>query len=133
MTARSAVTLTALLLLVACKAYEGEYAPGCIAYAGSRISLDSGRFVWDRFTDQVTVDADGNVVDPYPDYPKHGTYTIEGDAVIMATESGESMETLYLHRDGDRHRLLTAEQDAEWKESGAYADCVLTLSAASGS
>lgn len=133
MTARSVAALTALLLLVGCKAYEGEYAPGCTAYAGSQISLDGGRFVWDRFTDQVTVDPDGNVVDPYPDYPKHGTYTVEGDAVFMTTESGESMETLYLHRDGDRHLLLTAEQNAEWKESGAYARCVLTLKPASGS
>lgn len=130
MNARITATVAAMLL-AGCASYEGRYAPGCLAHAGSYVTLDSGTYVWERFTDQVNVDSDGNVIEPFPDYPKRGNYRLDGQILVMESDSGQPMENMYLHRDGDRRLLLTAEQYSAWRKTGSYADCVLTLSAAS--
>ncbi len=115
------------LLVSGCTSSEGTYSPGCIAFEGSSIQLQSGRFAWEKFSDQVLVDDEGNVVNQFPDYPKRGTYRIDGQTVFFATEAGTSMENMFLHRDGDQYLLLTADQLRAWEETGKYADCVLTL------
>ena len=124
------VTVLTGLLIAGCASHEGEYSPGCIAYAGSTISLDGGRFVWERFTDQVKLDDDGRVVDQFPGYPKRGTYTIDGQTVYLTSNNGTTLDTFYLHESDGAHLLLTAEENASWQRTGRYSDCVLTLSSA---
>lgn len=123
------VIATALIaaLLFGCVSYEGTYSPDCIAYAGSNVELSGGQFVWEKFTDQVIVDHDGNVVNQFPGYPMRGTYRIDGQAVYMESATGESMENMYLHRRDDRYYLLTAGQFEALEKTGEHADCALML------
>ena len=118
--------LSAALLLSACAPHAGRYAPDCTAFAGSVVSLDGSSFVWERFTDEVRVDADGNRVEPYPDYPKRGTYRKEGNALYLEDGNGDAVATLYLHKDSESYRLLTVEEHEAWERSGEYARCALT-------
>ena len=119
-----AITLLALLL-AACNSHEGLYSPDCIAFAGDKIELSNGQFVWDKFTDALIVDEDGNLVDQFPGYPMHGTYQIDGETVTFALASGEAPENMYLRQDGDRHYLLTTAQFEEWQSTGKYVECAL--------
>ena len=122
----AAITATCALLC-SCISNEGTYSPGCIAFEGSIVQLSGGQFTWEKFTDQVIVDKDGNIVNQFPDYPKNGNYRIEGQTVYLETDSGEPMDNMYLHQHGSEHYLLTAKQHQAWEQSGNYADCVLTL------
>lgn len=120
--------LLAMLLIVSslagCRAIEGDFAPGCMAYAGDRISLHDGRFSWDRFTDARRVDDDGQTVDPFPDFPKTGAYTLSDNRVDLES-GGELLASWYLHEDGSRMLLLSADQEAAWAASGQYPECPL--------
>jgi hypothetical protein len=123
----TAITLIACLL-AGCVSHEGTYSPACIAYAGSKINLNDGQFVWEKFTDSVLVDDDGNIVNQFPGYPMRGAYRIDEQMVYMDSASGEPMENMVLHRHDDRYYLLTAEQFEAWEKTGEYAECALMLS-----
>ena len=101
--------------------------PSCIAYAGDTIELSSGQFTWDKFTDALVVDADGNLVDQFPGYPMHGTYRIDGDTLSMESASGEALQSMHLHRNDGRYYLLTGEQFEIWESTGRHAQCALML------
>ena len=117
----------AAVFLFGCVSHDGTYSPDCIAYAGSNISLNDGQFVWEKFTDEVVVDENGEVVNQFPGYPMRGSYRIDGQAVYMESDAGEAMEKMYLHRQDNRQYLLTAEQFEVWEKTGKYADCMLML------
>ncbi len=119
-------TLTAALL-VGCVSHEGTYSPGCIAYAGSTISLSDGQFVWEKFTDSVIVDDDGEIINQFPGFPMRGRYRIDGQTLYMESDDGDSLEEMYLHRRDNRQYLLTAEQFEAWETTGKHADCALLL------
>lgn len=123
------VFATTVLLLAGCASHHGTYAPDCVAFAGNSVRLDGAGFVWDRFTDQVKVDDSGEVIDPYPDYPLRGSYSLDGQTVNMRADSGQSMDSLFLHKIDGTYRLLTAKQAQDWQRSGEYDNCVLTLGA----
>lgn len=108
---------------------EGTYYPGCIAYTGDKISLNDGEFVWDKFTDAVAVDDDGNVINKYPDYPKRGTYRADGQVLQMNFEGSESVERLYMHKHDGQSMLLTEAQVASWEKTSHYDNCIMTLEA----
>ena len=111
--------------LCGCVSHDGTYEPGCIAYAGSTITLTDGQFVWEKFTDEVVVNDEGNVVNQFPGYPLRGTYRINGQIVLMESTNGESLENMYLHRHDDHTYLYTAQQFEEWQSAGKRADCAL--------
>ena len=119
-------------LLAGCVSHDGTYAPSCVAYAGSTITLADGRFVWERFTDEVVVDDDGEVVNRFPGYPLQGTYRINGQIVRMTTGEGETMENMYLHRRDADSYLYTTAQFEHFKATGEHADCALVLDKSSG-
>lgn len=126
------IRLFAIILLAgalsACKNLDGVYLPGCPAYAGDRIELNGGSFTWDKFTDQVSVDAAGERIDPFPDYPREGSYTLDGAELNVLMADGGSDATFYLHHDNGRVLLLTEVQQAEWETSGRHDECALTRS-----
>lgn len=103
-----------LSLLAGCASVDGTYSPDCIAYAGNRITLQNGRFVWDKFTDQVLVNDAGEVVDMYPEYPLRGRYRIEGDAVHFESYTGEPLPVMHLQREDAKTYLLTDKQRDSW-------------------
>ena len=124
--AQAGSLLGAIALLSACAPHAGRYAPDCTAFAGSVVSLDGSSFVWERFTDEVRIDDSGNKIEPYPDYPKRGTYRKEGSALYLEADNGDPVATFYLHKDAESYRLLTVEEHNAWEQSGEYARCVLT-------
>ena len=113
------------MVLSGCASHEGNYAPDCVAFAGDKITLSGGEFVWDKFTDEVIVNDEGEVVDQFPGYPLRGTYRLEGDVVVMETAGGEAMESMYLHQHDDHTYLYTAKQFDAFKSTGQAADCAL--------
>ena len=48
-----------------CASIDGVYQPDCVAFEGDVVTLKSGGFVWERFTDAVEIDADGKRIDPF--------------------------------------------------------------------
>ena len=123
----------AVFLLAACKPYEGTYSPSCVAFAGDTIQLSDGQFVWEKFTDAVQVDEDGNVLNQFPGYPMRGTYSISGETVTMETASGEALDSMYLHQDEGLYYLLSGEQLKEYKATGKHSECTLILGGHRGS
>ena len=129
MFARNLVTLSSFVILSGCTSYEGLYAPACVAYAGSEIRLDDGRYVWTRFTDQVVVDENGNEVDPFPGFPRRGQYKKQDYQITLLGADGEPVHTLFLFRfDGDMY-LYTAEETDEFESTGERPSCPLNLQA----
>ena len=106
---------------------DGTYHPGCPAFEGDEITLQDGRFTWDRFTDQVIVDADGNVMDQFPDYPRYGQYEVDGDELRLQIDGKSAVATLHIRRVGERVLLLNNENLAQWERTGEYPECALTL------
>ncbi len=126
------VIIATLVLVTGCQSVDGTYRPGCVAYEGDEISLADGTFAWDRFTDQVTVDADGAVVDPFPDYPRRGSFRLEADRLELSFADGSAARTLFLVQEQGRLRLLTAEERAAYERSGRVPDCALLRDAPAG-
>lgn len=120
-------TFVVASLTCGCVYTEGTYTPGCSAFEGSNIQLRDGKFTWEKFTDQIVVDMDGNVVNQFPGYPKHGSYRIDRKVVSLVTTEGEPLEEMYLHRDGNRYVLLSGAQRQDWQDTGDYANCVLMM------
>ena len=119
------IVLTTALLLGGCNAQDGTFAPGCTAFAGDTVELTDGRFVWDRFTDQIEIGADGEPVDPYPDYPVSGNVTVDGNKAVMTADDGTAMTPMFLQEIDGQVRLLTEAQHAAWESSGEVEDCAL--------
>ena len=111
----------------------GTYGPACVAFAGNTIELSDGRFVWDKFTDEVKVDDAGNVIDPFPGFPVKGSYTIDDDVVRLSTDVGELMAEMHLVRNSGRVYLLTSEEFEVWRNDRELYECALALGATSGS
>lgn len=122
------IGLAFVALLSGCKAIDGIYYPGCVAYEGDKVILRDGAVEWDRFTDQVILDVDGNVKDQFPDYPKTGSYQVDGALLHLTLAGNDTVQTLHIRKEGERTMLLNDADLATWERTGRYGDCVLTLS-----
>lgn len=118
-------TFCSAVLLVACASTDGVFEPACIAYEGDRIELRNGRFEWHRFTDERTVDANGKVVDPFPNYPKKGRYELQDGRVRFHTDDGERMPDYFLHKQRGAYYLLTKEQQKSSLGGVQIPECAL--------
>ena len=127
MRARSFAIILISCLLAACISHEGTYSPSCIAFAGNTIELSDGQFVWEKFTDALVLDDDGNVVDQFPGYPMRGSYRIEGQTVHMVSVAGEALPDMHLHQREDGQYLLTTEQFEALEQTAEVAECALVL------
>ena len=123
---RFLIPLVVITLLSGCKAVDGVYMPDCAAFEGSRITLSGGEFIWEKFTDQVIVDDDGNIINQFPDYPRVGTYRVSGQDLELTFTDDDTVTTMQIHERYGRLSLLTADEVAEWQRSGRYEQCVLT-------
>lgn len=122
------ILLGLALLLGACASHEGLYEPTCIAFEGDRIELLDGRFEWQRFTDQRSIDKDGNIVNPFPGFPKTGTYTLESGKLELVSADNERLDDWFMVKKDDRYYLLTAKQHATLVNSDKLHECALGLS-----
>jgi hypothetical protein len=126
---RTALTTCAAISIAACASHNGVYSPDCIAFAGDRIELDNGNFVWDQFTDQVRVNDAGEVIDRYPDYPLSGRYEMHGERITFHASTATELPDRYLVERKRQTYLLTAEQHEAWAATGDIASCALMLGA----
>lgn len=107
----------------------GTYSPSCVAFEGNTIELTDSRFTWDKFTDEVTVDDEGNAVDPFPGFPVRGTYEREDDVLRLTTDVGELAAELYLVHRPEQVYLLTEAEFNAWQKQGTVPECALLLGA----
>jgi len=111
--------------LAACANHDGQYEPACIAYEGDNIELIDGRFEWHRFTDQREVDEDGNIVNPFPDYPKTGTYKLSGSRMQFTASDGVAIDDWFLVEHAGERYLLKQKQHNAFIESNDMPECAL--------
>ena len=126
--------VTAFLLVTmagACASvdHSGKYAPGCMAHAGDTIELYDGRFVWDKFTDEVRLTADGQREDQFPAHPMKGNYEVKDDKLILKPDSGGITSVFYLVRQDGHNYVMNVKQHSEWQTTGAMPECALMHSA----
>ncbi len=122
--------ITFTLVLAACAGHEGVYEPACTAYEGDTLKLDSGRFEWRRFTDERVVSQDGEVVAPFPGFPKSGTYSVTDGRLALVTDNNDQLQDWFIV-DSDKQRyLLDAAQNNVFLATGALPDCPLRLTPA---
>jgi hypothetical protein len=124
--------IVATLLLMACAEYEGLYQPSCIAYEGETIELRNGHFEWRRFTDQRSVDADGNIIEPFPDYPKSGKYNRDAAKLSFLTNDGAQLDDRFLIDVDGQFYLLTKQQHSDYLAKNAVPRCALRRTDAAG-
>lgn len=117
------------LLLASCANHEGQYEPDCIAFEGDKIVLRDGRFEWHRFTDQRTVDEEGNVVDPFPGFPRSGTYKRSGARLDFDASDGTQIDYWFVVEHAGQRYLLNPKQHNAFVDSGDMPRCALKLSA----
>ena len=116
----------ALTMVAGCASIDGTYQPDCEAFAGDAITLDGGEFTWEKFTDAIKIDDDGNRIDPFPGYPRSGSYSMDGNRVFLVTEDRKSVELMFLHREkGERQYLLTTTQYEVLVNDGERHKCAL--------
>ena len=127
MTIYRTVLIALTLLLTACASHEGVYEPACIAYEGDRIELKDGRFEWHRFTDERVVDKDDTIVNPFPDFPKSGSYRIASGRLELITDKDLRLDDWFVVEREKQHYLLTAGQHDTYVQSGKLPDCALRL------
>lgn len=115
-------------MFVACANHEGRYEPSCTAYEGDTIELRAGRFEWQRFTDQRQVDDEGNVVNPFPGFPKTGKFRFDTSRLILVSDTDVRLDDwLIINNDGQK-LLLTVDQHAAYTETRIVPACALKLS-----
>ncbi len=124
---RIAATAFLAVMLSGCLSHEGTYLPGCIAYAGNKITLSDSQFTWENFTDAVVINDDGEVVNQFPGYPMRGSYRIEEQTLYLQPDSGDQVPVMYLQQHENSFYLLTEDEFAAWEKTGNYADCALQL------
>ena len=121
------ISLGALVLVGACKDIDGNYFPACRAFAGDTIKIVGDTFVWDKFTDAVEVDDDGNTVDPYPGYPAEGSVSRDGHKLSFAAGGGIELPDMFMQQCDGRPYLLTADENREFDKTGKCGRCSLAL------
>jgi hypothetical protein len=124
---RNVFILGAALFLCGCATYEGLYAPSCLAYSGSEIRLVDGRYVWNKFTDQVVVDEHGDKVDPFPGFPREGAYAKQGDRITLGSGASGEPDTMYLVEHNAEFFLYTAAEAKAFEATGKRPACPLKL------
>lgn len=128
MSKRIAVLLAALLC-AACNDVTGVFEPDCMAMEGDRVVFSGGRFEWHKFTDERRLDADGELIDPFPGYPLTGTVALRGSAVKLTTAAGDRLDDHFLFERGEGLYLLTREQHAAVSAGRELPACALRRSA----
>ena len=119
--------LAASLLVGCASTMQGTFEPACIAYEGDRVALSEGRFEWQRFTDAVAVDQDGNRIDPFPGYPKTGRFEQDGERLSWDADDGSTIDERYLLEHRGRTYLLTWDQNEAVLDGEEMPACALVL------
>ncbi len=125
MNIRSLSACLAVLSLASCATYDGGYSPSCPTFVANVVQLDNGEFTWSKLSDEVVIGDDGEPVNRYPDFPKHGAYEVRAGVLSMTTTSGEELPPMYFHRSGEQLYLLTEVELRTLEQRGVLPDCAL--------
>lgn len=123
-------TVVIVFLLASCATHEGQYEPDCIAFEGDKIVLRDGRFEWHRFTDERKVDSEGNIVEPFPGFPKTGTYTISKKRLKLSSSDGTELDDRFIVVHAGEQYLLTSAQHNTFVDKTAMPTCALKFTGA---
>ena len=111
--------------MAACANQDGVYEPACTAYEGDRLTLENGRFEWQRFTDERVVDDAGDVVPPFPGFPKTGTFRVSNERVQLLTDDDDRLEDWFIVASAGQRYLLSAKQHNAFLDGGTLPECAL--------
>lgn len=117
-------------LLAACAGHEGVYEPACTAFEGDTLTLEGGRFEWRRFTDERAVNQAGEVIAPFPGFPKSGTYRLSNGRLELVSDDNVQLPDWFAVDSDGQHYLLDAKQHKAFLASGGLPDCPLRLTTA---
>ena len=84
--------------------------------------------MWDKFTDEIRVSADGKREDQFPAHPMKGQYEVDGDRLILRPDAGGVTSVFYMVNDSGHHYVMNVEQHSQWRTTGAMPDCALMRS-----
>lgn len=115
----------AAMSLCACATIDGLYEPACVAYEGDVIELLDSRFTWRRFTDERKVGEHGELVEPFPDYPKTGHYNYHDSQLDLIADSGDVVAVFYLQDDVAGKYMLTSAENKEFVHDRSVPECAL--------
>lgn len=121
-----------MLSLVACANQQGVYEPACAAYEGDRLKLAAGHFEWQRFTDERVVNESGEVVPPFPGFPKSGTYRVTEEKLQLVTDDDVRLEDWFIVDHAGQRYLLDTKQHNVFLDGGELSECALRFTAAAG-
>ena len=113
------------LFLVACANHNGIFEPACMALEGERFELRNGTYSWQRFTDQIDVDEEGNRIDPFPGFARTGLYTVEQGRVYLKDSDGQTLTERYMREYDSELYLLTKEQHDHILSGADMPECAL--------
>ncbi len=125
MNIRTLIACTATLVLAACASYDGDYSPSCPTFVANVVQLEKGAFTWTRLSDEVVIGDDGQPVNPYPDFPKKGSYEVDAGVVHMTTTEGKKLPPMYFHEAGEQLYLLSEVEHRSLGHTGEPPDCAL--------
>jgi hypothetical protein len=129
-TATRTILILLALSLAACASNEGTYEPSCVAYEGDRLKLAAGRFEWQRFTDERVVNESGDVVEPFPGFPKSGTYRVNDDKLELVTNDGVRLDDWFVIEHAGQRYLLDAKQHNTFVDTSELPECALRFTPA---
>lgn len=125
MTVSRTILLVLVFSLVACANQEGLYEPACAAYEGDRLTLAAGRFEWQRFTDERIVNESGDVVTPFPGFPKSGTYRVANERLELTGDNNVRLDDWFVIDHAGQRYLLDAKQHNAFTDDGEMPECAL--------
>ena len=125
---RSACLAPFLFLITACAQQPVVFEPACVAYSGDRITVTGSRFEWDRFTDVRRVGEDGEIIDPFPNFPRTGQVRSSDGRIVLVADDGQELGRFVEYLDGGRRLWLTDDETRELQSGNGVPECVLRAS-----
>jgi len=93
------------------------------------LTLAGSRFEWQRFTDERIVNESGEVVPPFPGFPKSGTYRVTEEKLQLVTDDNVRLEDWFTVDHAGHRYLLDAKQHNAFLDNGKLPECALRFTA----
>jgi len=83
------------------------------------VSLSDSRFEWHKFTDQREINEQGEIIDPFPGFPKSGAFADRDGRIEFQPDDGsiiadhfvvEHLDDWFLMSQNEHQRFLTENQ-----------------------
>ena len=106
---------------------EGRFEPACTMFSGDIVEITGDQYVWKKFTDEIVVDDNGELGEPFPGFPRSGPIRRDGEHMRFIGTDGEPDADFHVKQRVDGVYLLTAEElESDSKDPGFW-QCALKL------